>query len=72
MEPKEAKPRYTNSNECRIEWQVQRNAMMEILRVEMEESLLACLASDGLLTYFSSFIALIYIFISKNNSKFNY
>ena len=29
---------------ARIEWQVQRNVMMEILRVEMEESLLACLA----------------------------
>ena len=40
---------------ARIEWQVQRNVMMEILRVEMEESLLACLASDVLLTYFSSF-----------------
>ena len=30
---------------ARIEWQVQRNVMMEILRVEMEESLLARLAS---------------------------
>ena len=31
---------------ARIEWQVQRNVMMEILRVEMEESLLARLASS--------------------------
>ena len=29
---------------ARIEWQVQRNVMMEILRVEMEESLQARLA----------------------------
>ena len=33
---------------ARIEWQVQRNVMMEILRVEMEESLLARLASSVL------------------------
>ena len=31
--------------DARIEWQVQRNVMMEMLRVEMKESLLARLAS---------------------------
>ena len=35
---------------ARIEWQVQRNVMMEILRVEMEESLLARLALGVSLT----------------------
>ena len=37
---------------ARIESQVQRNVMMEILRVEMEESLLARLASGVILVCF--------------------
>ena len=45
---------------ARIEWQVQRNVMMEILRVEMKESLLARLAS-GVKCY-SVFVQQIYYF----------
>ena len=41
---------------ARIEWQVQRNVMMEILRVEMEESLLVRLASGVASTSSSFFI----------------